>query len=139
MGKRIVVVREPVQQVVVRPTDQHAVETEGPPERVLVREPGVAGPTGPPGSIGNPGPPGPPGATGPQGPPGPGAASLDFSFAVALEDWPIIHNLGTKNIQVELFELDGITKKEGTILYLDNNQISVQWYYPETGIARLFY
>lgn len=93
--------------------------------------------------VGTPGPPGANGIQGPQGPPGlPGSGGnqvANFNFAIPNTMWTITHNLGTKDIQVELFETDGITEKEGEVLYTDNNTIEVIWYYPETGLARLYY
>lgn len=86
-------------------------------------------------------------SVGPQGPPGPkgdpgadGALSVEkFTFASPSSSWTINHNLGTKDIDVVLLELDDVVAKEGSPLYVDDNTIRIDWYFPETGIARIFY
>lgn len=104
-------------------------------EIVLISE-GHRGPPGPPGTPGAEGPPGPPG---PQGPSGDVGQVIEYSYASPENPWTINHGLQTKNVRIQLLELDRIEPKEGLVLWLDENTILVEWYYPETGIARLFY
>lgn len=87
------------------------------------------------------GPAGPPGETGPRGEPGTagGVQALEFSFASPSTTWTINHNLETKAIEVNAFDFDGIEEKEGSVSYPDVNTVVVEWYFPESGIARILY
>lgn len=102
---------------------------------VVVSETGIVGPPGPPGSDGV-------GAPGPPGPPGP-AGSIDnlyyeeFNVATPSETWLFAHNQNTYAISVETFDT-GNQSIEGDVVYLDANNIQVNWYYPTAGVARLF-
>lgn len=94
------------------------------------------------GFVGPPGPNGATGPTGPQGPTGPageGLRSLLFTFASPATTWTVVHNLGTRVIEVNTFELDGVTEKEGAVSYLDINTVVIDWYYAEAGLVRLLY
>lgn len=139
-----VIVSEPTEEVVVLDDDETTlleVIFEQATE-IIYETDGLPGPSGPPGGPGSPGADGPPGAdgqAGPVGPPGSGTQLLERSFASPDVEWVIIHNLGTKKIIVLTFESDGISEKEGNVIYTDNNTITIDWYYPESGIARLIY
>lgn len=108
-------------------------------EVLRVYGPASTGPAGTPGSNGPPGPTGSQGPQGPQGPAGTGMRSAEYNFALPANDWVIDHNLGTRSIEVSVFDSDGMTEKEGEVLYPTPDQIIIRFYYPETGIARLLY
>lgn len=88
---------------------------------------------------GLPGTPGPSGSPGAEGPPGVGFRVLNRTFATPLTVWVWTHNLGTTAIEVQTFDSDGITEKEGDVSFPDANTVRIEWYYPEAGIARLLY
>lgn len=78
------------------------------------------------------------GAAGPTGPAGQGFRILDRTFSTPSTSWDWVHNLGVA-LDVQTFESDGITEKEGNVSFPDHNTIHIEWFYPETGIARLLY
>lgn len=135
----------------VLPADFVIVETPNPPIVALLdAEPDFLvitsdGPPGPPGPTGDLGPVGPPGATGAQGPEGPiGAPGVpgteyygEFQFASPSSTWLITHNRATYGLSVETFDMNG-ELWEGAVRYLDPNTIEVDWYYPMSGLARVF-
>lgn len=69
---------------------------------------------------------------------GAGRQMVQRSFSSAITPWHWEHDLGT-DVQVVCFELDGTTEKIAWPLHLDANTVEVNWYYPETGVIRLFY
>lgn len=120
----VVVVREPITRIVV-------AERDG---AVIVRGAGAQGPPGPQG------PPGADGADGADGAPGAGGLrSVSYSFASPLTVWPVPHGLGTKALEVLLFEPDGVTEKDGDVRYLDDDTVEVHWFYAETGVLTVLY
>lgn len=142
-----VIVSEPTEEVVVLDDDETTlleVIFEQATE-IIYETDGLPGPSGPPGVDGHqgvdgaPGPPGSDGPAGPVGPPGSGTQLFEQNFASPDVEWVVHHNLGTKKIIVLTFESDGISEKEGNVIYTDNNTITIDWYYPESGIARLIY
>ncbi len=142
-GQIIVVADDPDHQIIATDSGETVLLTEveqqiievGPDDSIIVTGPGprgAAGPAGPPGAAGD---------TGPVGPPGPssGLQLATFSFSAPATVWTIQHNLGTNRIRVLLLEADEVHEKEGNVTFPDNNTVQVEWYYPETGVARLFY
>lgn len=87
--------------------------------------------------------PGPPGPIGPQGPPGPGGggggtnAEYLQTFAIPTQLWTINHNIGTKSVVVETFDHTG-DLVQAEVDYIDDNTITVSWYYPTAGSVRVF-
>lgn len=95
----------------------------------------IFGNTGLPGPEGDPGPPGPPGADGADGENVPYYA--EFNFASPLTSWVITHSQDMYRIVVETFDQTG-APINGVVEYTDSNTITVSWYYPTAGSARLF-
>lgn len=90
---------------------------------------------GVPGQPGTPGPPGPPGPQGPGG--GAGGAEFVQNFAIPSTLWTVNHNIGTKSVTVETFDQSG-DWVQTEIDYIDDNTITVSWYYPTAGSVRVF-
>lgn len=103
----------------------------------VVGAPGNLGPEGP---IGLTGPPGPTGDEGPTGPAGADAIYdfyAEYGFATPVHTWQINHGQGTYGLHVETLTLNN-EPIEGDVRYLDPDTVSVTWYYPTAGLARLF-
>lgn len=85
--------------------------------------------------------PGPQGPVGPQGPPGSGggAGGAEYiqNFAIPSTLWTVHHNIGTKSVTVETFDQSG-DWVQTEIDYIDDNTITVSWYYPTAGSVRVF-
>lgn len=60
-----------------------------------------------------------------------------FGFATASTVWTINHGQGTKYLSVEAFDDSG-NRMIGEVEYPDNNTITISWYYPTSGSARVF-
>lgn len=58
----------------------------------------------------------------------------NYSFASALNEWPMVHNLGTKAVHIDLFDPNG-NPIEGNVLYPDDNTVRVEFYLPQAGYA----
>jgi hypothetical protein len=72
-----------------------------------------------------------------QGDPGPASVSYDFNFAIPSTQWVVAHNLGTYAIsEVQTFNQSGVPI-EGHVQYPDANTVTVDWYYPTAGSARI--
>jgi hypothetical protein len=122
-------------QVAVNEVAREVVSTPG--ERVVVHSGhGLIGPPGPPGAPGSPGTPGTPGA---PGAPGGTLQSMAFNFASAATSWVATHNLGARPLEVNLYESDGITEKEGLVVHVDANTVRADWYYAESGVLEILY
>lgn len=118
---------------------------------VLVISPsGLPGPEGPEGPQGLPGPPGPPGVV--ELDPAVLAALqaqiaaqiaaaadryLEVSFASPTQQWVIDHNLNTYALSVETYDQNG-EPIEGDVNAVGLNRVTVDWYYPTAGSARVF-
>lgn len=101
---------------------------------VVYRDTGIPGPPGSPGPQGAPGPEGP---AGPPGPPGTGSGiSLDFAFAAPSTLWVINHNLGTKRVDVTLYDQND-EQVFGDLRVVDTMTVEVEWYYPLAGRASI--
>lgn len=107
-------------------------------DRLTVR-PGGVGLVGPRGAAGEQGDPGEDGAPGEPGTPGGALRYMSFNFAVADTAWVAVHNLGQR-VEVNLYDLDGVTEKEGLIVHaVDLNSVTAEWYYPESGVLEIVY
>jgi hypothetical protein len=92
----------------------------------------VVGPIGPPGPQGVPGTPGAPGRD--------GAATeyyAEFQFITPLTTWVLEHNQHSYGLSVQTLDLND-NPFEGTVRYVSPDVIEVDWYYPMTGLARVF-
>lgn len=67
----------------------------------------------------------------------PGQYNQTFGFASAASVWTIVHGQGTRYLSVECFNSSG-DRMLGEIEYVDDNTITVTWYYPTSGYARVF-
>lgn len=94
---------------------------------------GEKGDKGDPGAKGDKGDKGDPGAPGS----GTGGFLMEASFASPSTQWVIEHNQGTFGVSVETFLPNG-TPIEGNVLYPDANTVTIDWYYPTSGLARVF-
>lgn len=72
---------------------------------------------------------------GPQGPPGAAVNSYNFTQPTPALVWNINHNLGFKP-SMDCFSSGGLPI-EGSVLNLNNNQLTVTWNSPVEGSARL--
>src|SRR5262245_2358178 len=97
---------------------------------------GDKGDTGLTGSQGVQGIQGPAGPTGPTGPAAP-TLSQEYSFASASTTWTLNHGLGTKLIEVSAFDDTGVIEYEPEIEYTNTNTVTLKWYFPMSGIARV--
>lgn len=88
---------------------------------------------------GKPGPAGPatPGPPGPQGLPGAGSYEAVYSFAQPSTLWVIEHNLGSYAVDVQTFDGNG-EPLEANVRFPDENHLEIDWYFPTSGLARLF-
>lgn len=124
--------------IVRRPTRPAVVVAAGDPTSggVAIKVPGMQGPPGFPGNTGPSGSTGAQGPPGPQGPPGAGSQFMTQTFASPSSTWSINHNFGTFYVSVTVTDLTG-NEKEAEVSYPDINNVLIEWYYPESGIARL--
>lgn len=65
-----------------------------------------------------------------------GSSSIDFSFPVASTEWVCTHNLNHELVDVIAYDSSGV-KIDGDITVVDQNTISIKWYYPTTGTATI--
>lgn len=65
------------------------------------------------------------------------AYEATINFATPSDTWLIAHNQNTYSIVIETFD-NNDTKVEGAVSYPDANHVQVQFYYPQTGYARLW-
>src|SRR5262245_6185321 len=81
----------------------------------------------------------PAGPTGPTGPTGPAAPTLsqEYSFASASTTWTLNHGFGTKLIEVSAFDDTGVIEYLPEIEYTNTNTVTLKWYFPMSGIARV--
>jgi hypothetical protein len=105
-----------------------------PPDTVQLVVP-VVGPAGTPGMSGAQGAQGPAGTPGTSG----GFNTLTFSFVSPATSWIAMHNLGGIPISIRLYESDGVTEKDGEVVYVDGNTVRADWYYPEVGVLEVLY
>ncbi len=104
----------------------------GEPHVIEVIQDGPAGNAGPQGEQG------PAGGQGPMGPAGLGAGVvLEYQFASPATTWQLQHNLNTYGLAVECFDMQD-NPYEATIRYVSPDLIEVDWYYPMSGLARVF-
>lgn len=96
------------------------------PQRVIVGSTGrgMVGPIGPAGATGQPG------GT---------LREVNYNFASPSLQWVVVHGLGTRAIEVNAFDLDGVTEKEANPVHTDLNTVVLDWYYPESGSVQLLY
>lgn len=72
-----------------------------------------------------------------RGPAGEGGSGVSHeqTFNTASNIWVISHNKGTTNLSVQAWDLNG-DEIEGDVSYIDDNTIEIEFYYPQSGIAR---
>lgn len=87
-------------------------------------EPGSPGPAGPSGPVGPPGPPGQAGA----------GATIDFVFMIPSTVWELPHNLGRKYVDVVTVDSND-EEIIGDVVFIDESNARVKWYYAITGHA----
>jgi hypothetical protein len=64
-------------------------------------------------------------------------ASYEATFASASTDWTIIHNLGTRAVEVNCYDLSGTNEYDVEVDIVDENTVTVHWFYAMSGIARV--
>lgn len=64
---------------------------------------------------------------------------IEQNYALPEDPWIHVHNLGTFAIEVNTYDPDGSTEKEGVVTFPDANTVRVDWYNPEPGVLRLLY
>ena len=68
---------------------------------------------------------------------GGGVTKLEFNFASPLTSWVLAHNLGTTTVEVNCYDLTGVVEFDPEIEITNPNTVTVKWYYPTSGIARV--
>jgi len=63
--------------------------------------------------------------------------SFEQVFATANTDWVITHNLGTRAVEVNCYDLSGVNEYDVEVDIVDENTVAVYWYYAMSGIARV--
>lgn len=120
--------------LIIEPSLPDFLTAPSPVGAVVVPVGGPAGPAGADGAPGAPGEQGPPGTT------GAGFRTVRKNFASPDTVWTFVHNLNTTAMVVKTYDADGVTEKESADpVFPDANTVSVEWYYPETGIMELLY
>jgi hypothetical protein len=77
------------------------------------------------------------GAQGPPGPPGAGVGKYEVSFAAPSTTWTVNHGLGSSNVEVNAYDLSGVQEFDPEVEVTNPNTVTIRWYYPTTGIARV--
>lgn len=61
----------------------------------------------------------------------------EFNFASAATVWTITHNFGTRLIEVSAFDSSGAIEYDPEIEYTSTNVVTIRWFYPTSGYARV--
>jgi hypothetical protein len=76
-------------------------------------------------------------AVGGTGGGGGAGASYEQTFASADTIWVVSHNLGTRAVEVNCYDLTGTNEYDVEVDIVDENTVTVHWYYAMSGIARV--